>query len=169
MVDSVMRNLRQISLQRGDSKFQRTSTITCSCAHSVFTQSWREEVTRRATDLMGLKYERFEAGKQVSKKAGYAMGATGGGGGGVAPTAAAHFYGFPSSHYNMKGISHTLALTLGESHVCFEAGPTPAPRPNGTRRGKLPRRLQLSFHQGVELIPGLNDGSKRGEQTQIWI
>ena len=100
---------------------------------------------------MGLKYERFEAGKQVSKKAGYAMGATGGG---VAPTAAAHFYGFPSSHYNMKGISHTLALTLGESHVCFETGPTPA-RPNGTRRGKLPRRLQLNHHQGVELIPGL--------------
>ena len=104
---------------------------------------------------MGLKYERFEAGKQVSKKAGYAMGATATGGGGVAPTAAAHFYGFPSSHYNMKGISHTLALTLGESHVCFEAGPTPAPRPNGTRRGKLPRRLQLNHHQGVESIPGL--------------
>ena len=160
MVDPVMRNLRQISLQRGDPKFQRTSTIICSCAHSDSTQRGRARgraTTRRATDLMGLKYERFEAGKQVSKKAGYAMGATATatGGGGVAPTAAAHFYGFPSSHYNMKGISHTLALTLGESHVCFEAGPTPAARPNGTRRGKLPRRLQLNHHQGVELIPGL--------------
>ena len=103
---------------------------------------------------MGLKYERFEAGKQVSKKAGYAMGATVGGGG-VAPTAAAHFYGFPSSHYNMKGISHTLALTLGESHVCFEAGPTPAPPPkwNEARQITPPLAIEPSSRRRIDSGP----------------
>ena len=64
---------------------------------------------------MGLKYE---AGEQARKQAAAARSLAPMGFGVVA--AAAHFYGFPSSHYNMKGISHTL--TLGESHVCFWAG-----------------------------------------------
>ena len=66
-------------------------------------------------DQMGLKYE---AGEQARKQAAAARSLAPMGFGVVA--AAAHFYGFPSSHYNMKGISHTL--TLGESHVCFWAG-----------------------------------------------
>ena len=55
-------------------EFQRTSTIICSCTHSH--SEWSEQrarrcdATRRAVDQMGLKYERFEASEQASKKAG---------------------------------------------------------------------------------------------------